>query len=76
MCVVTRGFPDYIQETELVQVKDRELAQAQRARKNEVGNLMKQLQSCVNDNPLLRQQIQAMNKELTELRQQVIQKHT
>ena len=73
---MTRGFPDYIQETELVQAKDRELAQAQRARKNEVGNLMKQLQSCVNDNPLLRQQIQAMNKELTELRQQVIQKHT
>ena len=59
-----------------MQAKDRELAQAQRARKNEVGNLTKQLPSYVDDNQLLRQQIQAMNKELTELRQQVIQKHT
>ena len=55
-----------------MQAKDRELAEAQRARMNEVENLMKQLQSCVNDNQLLRQQFQAMNEELEELRQQVL----
>ena len=54
-----------------MQTKDRELAQAQQARMNEVENLMKQLQSCVNDNQLLRQQIQVKDNELAELRQKV-----
>ena len=55
-----------------MQAKDSELAQAHQARKNEVENLMQQLQSCVDENYLLRQQIQALDEELEELRQQVL----
>ena len=55
-----------MQETELTQAKDKELAKCQQDRMNEVGNLVKKLQSCLDDNQLLRQQIQVKDKELQQ----------